>query len=861
MQRICFQVEEAQWFYEDFIRPLDPNLPSMSLRQFALRSFQHCPLMSGWSHDHHTAAFSEFLAYKTRVPVRGAVLLNESMDEVVLVKGWKKSAHWSFPRGKINKDEKDLDCAVREVHEETGLDIKAAGLVDDEKSLKYIEIPMREQNMRLYVVRGVPMDTHFEPRTRKEISKIDWYKLSELPTVKKSKQVPLEKQNTNGNTNKFYMVAPFLGPLRKWIAQQRKLDLAKEPTLAANFVQDEEGVEPVDGAVRHTNEQQVPSDLPEVSTHLPPQEDPSAHMKRLLNISTDPNLPQGSPASSKADALLTLLREGSEEFNSQAPVSDRPVAVSSHPASGPSQPLPYLPHHPGTLQPSPFGVPHDQSYLATIHKAGLPGNGFNQSYRLGTENRSSQPPQRPYQGPSMNQLHRHQSHYSQNPLQNVPAPSVSLQQPPTGRQNPSFGSAQPTMENKQTPAPYQLTGDPQFAQGSRFPNAELLSGPPASKLPLPKLTNHSRALLDVFKNDSAKKREPAAPELPSQPVTQRPPENGAKSQQQNNLLKLLQQQQQQQQQQSTSSGPATTTEFPQSHAELATAPSPLSDTSKPEPVKILKREGTTSPKSKPQGTTPKVDEATLSGPINLPNFEAAKSGRKQAAQSAKDVHKDAKKDKPTNITILPRPDQARKSSPATAPTAETAPSSQPSPPRRNVKLADFAKPAKPKILRRPEKGNLDACLPTHTVAVSAFSWPENEETESEQKDESKQVNYDRRPSQPTSQKEALLSLFGKKSGSTTASVPCSPEEQQRPALSPPSISPTRSNVISPLPSGSPPAPGITTTSQPQSQAPAAKVTSPVTSGESASKDRGKVTSPGDKAFLLDYLAGVAKGNR
>ena len=97
-------------------------------------------------------------------------MLNEAMDEVVLVKGWKKGANWSFPRGKINKDEKDLDCAVREVYEETGFDIAAAGLAGDEDKAKFIEVTLREQNMRLYVFRGVPMDTHFEPRTRKEIS-------------------------------------------------------------------------------------------------------------------------------------------------------------------------------------------------------------------------------------------------------------------------------------------------------------------------------------------------------------------------------------------------------------------------------------------------------------------------------------------------------------------------------------------------------------------------------------------------------------------------------------------------------------------------------------------------------------------
>src|SRR5277367_282631 len=108
VERICFQVEEAQWYYEDFIRPLDPTLPSMSLRYFCLRIFAHCPLLSAFSQGDHMRAFEEFLMYKSRIPVRGAIMLNEAMDSAILVKGWKKGANWSFPRGKINKDEDDL---------------------------------------------------------------------------------------------------------------------------------------------------------------------------------------------------------------------------------------------------------------------------------------------------------------------------------------------------------------------------------------------------------------------------------------------------------------------------------------------------------------------------------------------------------------------------------------------------------------------------------------------------------------------------------------------------------------------------------------------------------------------------------
>lgn len=34
-----------------------------------------------------------------------------------MVRGWKSNARWSFPRGKINLEESEVDCAIREVSE------------------------------------------------------------------------------------------------------------------------------------------------------------------------------------------------------------------------------------------------------------------------------------------------------------------------------------------------------------------------------------------------------------------------------------------------------------------------------------------------------------------------------------------------------------------------------------------------------------------------------------------------------------------------------------------------------------------------------------------------------------------------
>jgi mRNA-decapping enzyme subunit 2 len=73
------------------------------------------------------------MEYKQFVPVCGAILLNWDLDKVrlvsiratrkhsppssqaVLVKGWKGSAGWGFPKGKINQTESLRQCAIREV--------------------------------------------------------------------------------------------------------------------------------------------------------------------------------------------------------------------------------------------------------------------------------------------------------------------------------------------------------------------------------------------------------------------------------------------------------------------------------------------------------------------------------------------------------------------------------------------------------------------------------------------------------------------------------------------------------------------------------------------------------------------------
>ncbi|OLN81608.1 mRNA decapping complex subunit 2 [Colletotrichum chlorophyti] len=346
--RICFQIEEAQWFYEDFVRPLDPTLPSMTLRSFSLRIFQHCPLLAPFSVENHTKAFEEFLQYKTRVPVRGAILLNEAMDSTILVKGWKKGANWSFPRGKINKDEDDLECAIREVYEETGYDLHAAGLVPEDRDVKYIEVTMREQQLRLYVFRNVPMETHFQPRTRKEISKIQWYKLSELPAFRKRGNQGQNDAAAAANANKFYMVAPFLVPLKKWVVQQKKKDghkITNEAQFQPHSLQDELVTE--DDAWQTAPSGDAGGRKPAIDT----LEGATKELQRLLKVK--PAVVQTTTASTSSDtdrdkgaSLLAILQAKNQAGGQGAPAQTPHTPLEHTIGEVPQPRSPHGQHHP-----------------------------------------------------------------------------------------------------------------------------------------------------------------------------------------------------------------------------------------------------------------------------------------------------------------------------------------------------------------------------------------------------------------------------------------------------------------------------------------------------------------------------------
>ncbi|GMI45452.1 hypothetical protein TrCOL_g1805 [Triparma columacea] len=204
--RIFFQLEQAHWYYEDFLAD-DPNsnLPHFTnLRSFCLKLFNVSPLLSPLL-PQFPQLWHQFSLYKQTISTYGTILMDSSCSKLLLCRAWKGKS-WTLPSGKKNQNEDGIKAAIRETYEETGFDVagehgesvgmaRAWNELSEEDSISYMEGKKRRT---VYICRGVPLDFPFDPVARKEVSEIQFFDVNDLP-------------------NHTFNVLPYMKGLRRWM--------------------------------------------------------------------------------------------------------------------------------------------------------------------------------------------------------------------------------------------------------------------------------------------------------------------------------------------------------------------------------------------------------------------------------------------------------------------------------------------------------------------------------------------------------------------------------------------------------------------------------------------------------------------
>lgn len=116
----------------------------------------------------------------------GAIVVDDG--KVLLVK--HNAGHWDFPKGHVEEGETEIETAIREVKEETNIDIKI------EKENKYISEYSPKENVMKTVIYFVAEKVGGEDKPQiEEVSDVEWLdvnKAVERITHQRSKEIMMQ---------------------------------------------------------------------------------------------------------------------------------------------------------------------------------------------------------------------------------------------------------------------------------------------------------------------------------------------------------------------------------------------------------------------------------------------------------------------------------------------------------------------------------------------------------------------------------------------------------------------------------------------------------------------------------------------
>jgi len=204
-------VEIAQWFYLDHMRPVDKDLPYLNPLAFNTALYRH---HTGCEANQAAEMHRSYVKHLAKVPCAGTAVFDPKYRKLLMVQGDFKGCPWGFPKGKIDDGETLMACAARETMEETGLDV--AHLLSEKHKIQLrLGTPKKDVTLYIAVLPKRLRGKKLQPAVRNEIGKVGWV---DLPLLK-----PDVTRRTKVSQG---MASPFWEPLVQWLANNNKLPAA-----------------------------------------------------------------------------------------------------------------------------------------------------------------------------------------------------------------------------------------------------------------------------------------------------------------------------------------------------------------------------------------------------------------------------------------------------------------------------------------------------------------------------------------------------------------------------------------------------------------------------------------------------------
>ncbi|XP_076444098.1 m7GpppN-mRNA hydrolase-like [Babylonia areolata] len=204
-------LENAHWHYLDFYcLQMKPPPPKCNHKVFSKHMLAYLTELS-YPLDNFESLYQTWQEKKRLTPCFGGIILTPNYTHVLMVQGFGSKTSWGFPKGKKENLESGINCAVREIEEETGLNVSDK-IREDRGIVQWIQ----DRFHKLYIIPDVPFDALIQAKLRREIKAHKWIPVYSLP-VHKNDTAP---QQADLDAANFFNVSPFVRPLRKWIEEQ-----------------------------------------------------------------------------------------------------------------------------------------------------------------------------------------------------------------------------------------------------------------------------------------------------------------------------------------------------------------------------------------------------------------------------------------------------------------------------------------------------------------------------------------------------------------------------------------------------------------------------------------------------------------
>jgi 8-oxo-dGTP pyrophosphatase MutT (NUDIX family) len=108
-------------------------------------------------------------------PCCGVIILNNDLTKCVLVKTEKNN--YGFPKGKRNKGETNIQTALRELNEETGINENQIEFITENH---YEELSHKQKpSVKYYVAKLISTDKIKFKYDKNELDTVDWYNIED----------------------------------------------------------------------------------------------------------------------------------------------------------------------------------------------------------------------------------------------------------------------------------------------------------------------------------------------------------------------------------------------------------------------------------------------------------------------------------------------------------------------------------------------------------------------------------------------------------------------------------------------------------------------------------------------------------